>query len=84
VWRRCARHGVWTCHHSRTGAAKDTHAIASWRITLARRRSTYTERRRLLRYHALDQRLARDIGLTPGDIEVERHSPFWVPIRPRD
>lgn len=55
----------------------------SWRRRLAQWLETRAARRRLLRYAELDPRLAADIGLTPGDLAVERLLPFWVPVRRR-
>lgn len=66
--------------YSRRGVAGKT----GWRGLLAAWRSNWTARRRLLRCYALDPRFARDIGLTDTDIEVERHTPFWKTLRPRD
>jgi len=55
----------------------------SWRARLRRWRETSVARRRLLRCAERDPRLAADIGLTPGDLAVERRLPFWVPVRRR-
>lgn len=55
----------------------------SWRALLRRWLETRAARRRLLRHVELDPRLAADIGLTPGDLAVERRLPFWVPVRRR-
>jgi uncharacterized protein YjiS (DUF1127 family) len=66
--------------HSRSGVASEM----GWRALLSAWRLNWSARRRLLRCYALDPRFARDIGLTETDIEVERHSPFWKALRPRD
>jgi uncharacterized protein YjiS (DUF1127 family) len=50
--------------------------IAAWLETRA-------ARRRLLSCYDLDPRLAADIGLTHIDIEFERTSPMWRPLRRR-
>ena len=52
-----------------------------WRATLAAWRERRAARRHLRDYLALDPRFARDIGLTPDEIEVERGRPFWTGVR---
>ena len=40
-------------------------------------------RRKLVRCHELDPRLARDIGLSRSDLLRESMAPFWEPVRRR-
>jgi uncharacterized protein YjiS (DUF1127 family) len=53
-----------------------------WR-TIALWFETWRARRRLLSCYDLDPRLAADIGLTHTDLQMERASPMWRPLRRR-
>jgi uncharacterized protein YjiS (DUF1127 family) len=52
-----------------------------WRAMIARWRENRAARRVLIDCLATDPRFARDIGLTPAEIDVEAVKPFWMGIR---
>jgi uncharacterized protein YjiS (DUF1127 family) len=66
-----------TEHKQRSEAREPVRQARGWRAVLAGWLATARARRQLVRYQALDPRLARDIGLTPSDLSA----PFWVPLR---
>jgi uncharacterized protein YjiS (DUF1127 family) len=55
----------------------------SWRGRLRQWLANARARRELLRCHAIDARLARDIGLSESDLLRESYAPFWEEVRRR-